>query len=431
MSRLSNRRQRLRGTKIREDLRRPASTRDRGGLSDPPRARHAAGRDGSATEGSVFVGDTMMGRMTRTGIVLCLLISASGFGRVAQAQEVTANGFTPEAELITLGADTQLDQALRIMSAFAGRLIVDSRHLTVPIGIDISREPWPRALERIAAQHGLAVSDQVSHLELVLGGVISGGSVESGATVDSREVSIKAIFFQADRSALRELGVDWGTLSGGRVDVRASQLGASRVTSDQFSVGFAANISRSLSIEALLKTFESENAGEVVARPQIKVRSGKVGRIQVGTDFSITTADFAGNAITQFFSTGTILTVKPVVHTEDDIDFIELEVEAERSSVVDPVRNLISKTVAKTSVLLRDGEQTAIGGLYGEVVSVSRNGVPFLKDLPAWMFGLRYLFGHESTQYSKTELVVMLKVDLVPSVRERVERLSRETGKAK
>jgi type IV pilus assembly protein PilQ len=99
--------------------------------------------------------------------------------------------------------------------------------------------------------------------------------------------------------------------------------------------------------------------------------------------------------------------------------------------VVDPVRNLISKTVAKTSVLLRDGEQTAIGGLYGEVVSVSRNGVPFLKDLPAWMFGLRYLFGHESTQYSKTELVVMLKVDLVPSVRERVERLSRETGKAK
>ena len=372
-----------------------------------------------------------MGRTTRTEILACLLFSAAGLPGVAAAQEVTPKGLTPEVELITLAAETQLDQALRIMSAFAGRLIVDPQHLTVPIGVDINREPWARALERIAAQHGLEISDRVSHLELARaeGEAALGGPAASRASIDSREVSIKAIFFQADRSALRELGIDWSTLSGGRVDVSAAQLGASRVTSDQFSVGIAANVTRSLSIEALLKTFESENAGEVVARPQIKVRSGKEGYIQVGSDFSITTADFAGNAITQFFSTGIILKVKPFIHTEDDIDFIEILVEAERSAVIDPVRNLISKTVAKTTVLLRDGEQTAIGGLYGEDVSVVRTGVPFLRDLPAWMFGLRYLFGHESTQYSKTELVIMLKVDIVPSVRERVEKLSREEEK--
>ena len=171
-------------------------------------------------------------------------------------------------------------------------------------------------------------------------------------------------------------------------------------------------------------------SSEVVARPQVKVRSGKEGYIQVGSDFSITTADFAGNAITGFHSTGTIMTVKPFIRSEDGIDFIELWVEAERSALVDPVRNLISKTVAKTSVLLRDGEQTAVAGLYGENVSVVRTGVPFLKDLPTWLFGLGYLFGHESTQYSKTELVVMLKVDIVPSVRERVEKLSREKEKS-
>lgn len=373
-----------------------------------------------------------MRRITPRDVLVCLLFSAAGLPGVAAAQEVTPRGLTHEVELITLAAETQFDQALRIMSAFAGRLIVDPQHLTVPIGIDINREPWPRALERIAAQHGLEISDRVSHLELVRseGEAALGGPAASGATIDSREVSIKAIFFQADRSALRELGVDWSTLSGGRVDVRAAQFGASRVTSDQFSVGFAANITRSLSIEALLKTFESENAGEVVARPQVKVRSGKEGYIQVGSDFSITTADFAGNAITEFFSTGTIMTVKPFIRSEDGIDFIELWVEAERSAVVDPVRNLISKTVARTSVLLRDGEQTAIAGLYGENVSVVRTGVPFLKDLPTWMFGLGYLFGHESTQYSKTELVVMLKVDIVPSVRERVEKLSREEEKS-
>lgn len=162
--------------------------------------------------------------------------------------------------------------------------------------------------------------------------------------------------------------------------------------------------------------------GEITARPQIKVRSGKQGYIQVGTDFSVTTADYAGNAITQFFSTGTILTVTPVIVSQDGVDFVDLVVVAERSALIDPVRNLISRTVARTSALLRDEEQTAIGGLYGDETIVTRAGVPWLKELPAWFFGLRYLFGYNSKQVSKTELVVLIKVEIVPSVRQRIER---------
>lgn len=162
--------------------------------------------------------------------------------------------------------------------------------------------------------------------------------------------------------------------------------------------------------------------GEITARPQIKVRSGKQGYIQVGTDFSVTTADYAGNAITQFFSTGTILTVTPVIVSQDGVDFVDLVVVAERSALIDPVRNLISRTVARTSALLRDGEQTAIGGLYGDETIITRAGIPLLKELPAWFFGLRYLFGYNSKQVSKTELVVLIKVDIVPSVRQRIER---------
>lgn len=98
-----------------------------------------------------------------------------------------------------------------------------------------------------------------------------------------------------------------------------------------------------------------------------------------------------------------------------------LVVHAERSSLIDPVRNLINKTVARTSILLRDGEETAIGGLYGREVITTRSGVPVLKDLPAWMLGLRYLFGHDSRLVTNTELIVMLRVDIVPSLRQRVD----------
>ncbi len=112
--------------------------------------------------------------------------------------------------------------------------------------------------------------------------------------------------------------------------------------------------------------------------------------------------------------------------SQEGIDFVDLNITAERSSLVDPVRNLISKTVAQTSTLLMDGEQTAIGGLYGQEVSVSRSGMPLLRDLPAWLFGLRYVFGHDSKLVSNTELIVMIKVDIVPSVRQRVEQQLRE-----
>ncbi len=328
-----------------------------------------------------------------------------------------------EQELITLTRDTPFDQALRVIQTFSNQVMVDPQHLTQPIGVYINRLPWRQALYLIAEKSGLEVWQREKYFEL-LPVSADGTSAAPGpddVTLDSREVNISAIFFQADRAAMREFGIDWSSLSGGRVDVSASHLGANLVASDQFSIGARANINRSMSIDVLLKTFESKNVGEIVANPQIKVRSGKEGYIQVGSDFSVVTSDFAGNAITQFFSTGTILTVTPTIRTQEEIDFVDLEVSAERSSLIDPVRNLISKTLARTSTLLKDGEQTAIGGLYGQEVSVSRSGVPLLKDMPGWFFGLRYLFGHNSKQVSKTELIVLLKVDIVPSVRQRVK----------
>jgi hypothetical protein len=44
---------------------------------------------------------------------------------------------------------------------------------------------------------------------------------------------------------------------------------------------------------AALKAFQSENLGELISSPNINVRSGETGRIQVGQDFSIKQKDFA------------------------------------------------------------------------------------------------------------------------------------------
>jgi len=38
--------------------------------------------------------------------------------------------------------------------------------------------------------------------------------------------------------------------------------------------------------------------------------------------------------------------------------------------------------------ILYDGEERAIGGLYATVDQETREGIPFLKDLPWWFFGI-------------------------------------------
>ena len=232
-------------------------------------------------------------------------------------------------------------------------------------------------------------------------------------------MNIAAVFFEADRQMLRELGINWNSLKAGRVDVDASSRAADLVSAPLLSVQATGHLSRNLSVDALLKALETHSVGEVISNPQVKVIGGKEGLVQVGQDFSVITRDFGGNAVAEFFKTGTILKVTPRIVTEDSVEFVHLVVETERSTLVDPVRGIINRTTANTSALLYDGEETAIAGLYVNEVRRIRSGVPLLKDLPPWFFGLRYLFGYDRREVNKKELVVLLKVNIVPSIRAR------------
>ena len=62
---------------------------------------------------------------------------------------------------------------------------------------------------------------------------------------------------------------------------------------------------------------------------------------------------------------------------------------------------IINKTTAKTQVLLLDGEETVIGGLFLNENTTVRTGIPFLKDLPWWVFGIRYLAGSDEYQHKQ------------------------------
>ncbi|MFA7290381.1 MAG: hypothetical protein WC055_16015, partial [Melioribacteraceae bacterium] len=145
------------------------------------------------------------------------------------------------------------------------------------------------------------------------------------------------------------------------------------------------------------------------------------GRTQVGSDISIKERDFSGNLIDKFYSTGTIIEVTPYIYNQDGLEYVLLKVKVERSSAIpDVISTEIRKTAATTSVLLLNGEETVIGGLFVNEDATSRRGVPLLKDLPWWFFGLKYIFGYDQVTYTKKEIIISIKAEILPTLRERL-----------
>jgi type IV pilus assembly protein PilQ len=186
-------------------------------------------------------------------------------------------------------------------------------------------------------------------------------------------------------------------------------------------------INGSIRVDALLRAFESNSKGEIIARPQVRVMDGQLGKIKVGKNFYLTLSDFAGNTRFTEYESGIILTVKPTVLGKNDSTFIYLDITAERSDVApDAVGVTKNITQGNTQVLLLNGEETVLAGLISNESQIVRKGVPGLKDLPPWFFGLRYLFGYESRKLSKKELVIFMEAKLVPSLLKR--RLTRNNA---
>jgi type IV pilus assembly protein PilQ len=210
--------------------------------------------------------------------------------------------------------------------------------------------------------------------------------------------------------------------------VDASFSGGDRVSSNIFKTEVTPKVSFA-NLKFLAQFFSNYDLGEILSSPSINVRSGEEGRIQVGQDFSVKERDFAGNLIDKFYSAGTIIKVRPQVIAEQGVSFVHMAVDVERSSVnPGTVSTIINKSKASTNVLLLDGEETIIGGLYNTEVNTLRTGIPFLKDLPWYVFGLRYLFGYDKDEVKKKELIILLKADLVPTLQERITQKVKADG---
>jgi type IV pilus assembly protein PilQ len=388
-------------------------------------------------------------------IVILILILVWNVHPQEQLEKKLSGEYSP-LELVSITAYASFDQAIKMLSAVSelvtGKSIISTVSIPNPIGVEIIKMPYMEALNLITYGFDLTyeikeTSILVREKELQIMEEKSVLSDDIWADFDTREIKISAIFFEADVENARKYGIDWSALLSGNGVTFGSELrtetifdkdlpgvlggSSSNVGSNQqrgeepgFDLGTVTEFTTGEftgTATAILRFFETQNLGEIISSPNIAVRDGQKGRIQIGEDFSIKQRDFSGNVIDRFYSAGTIIEVTPYVYDKDGVNYILVKLNAERSSFLPTeLTTVVKKTQATSDVLMLDGEETVIGGLYiNEEVTV-RNGIPVLKDLPWWVFGIRFLTGSDETIIRKKEVIIVLRVELLPTLAERM-----------
>ncbi len=369
--------------------------------------------------------------------------------------------YVPPEQLVSFDPATPFDQFIELLNPIfekvLGKKIIDPENRVFPIGIPIKGMYFLDAFNLVLAQHQLTYKETdgyyiiqpapqgqggITLREPILPGEQEPKEIPARAT--SREIQIDAMLFEVNLSRLKEIGTDWTTFFKGRSGKGGSGGGGQSVSQGS---GFRLKTGKLLDplnsilevpaamdldqITDIFRYFEAEGIGQTLANPQITVQSGETGEIQVGADIPVQIRDFAGNTVTQLIPTGIIIRVTPTLiqdfvqdslGNEYPIEFVHLDIQVEKSGGrVTEAGVTIDRNKADTQVLLLDDERTIIGGLYSSEETVNRKGIPILKDLPWWFFGLRYIFGYNTRQVIQKELIIVLGADIVAPLQARLK----------
>ncbi|MBI3195058.1 MAG: hypothetical protein HYZ34_11435 [Ignavibacteriae bacterium] len=340
-------------------------------------------------------------------------------------------GYSSQQEIVNMDSTTRMDQALLALSEmakkFAGKFIIDLEKQTNPIGVEIINQHWKDAMEMILDHNLLWYREDPEYILVMtadMARALEGTQTIAikKPTLDSREVLVTTTFLSIDLSKTTNLGVDWSFTSVNNKDTIGGDVFGS-IAKSAFDISYSRGDKKG-TFSSILQFYSENGIADVIASPRLSITSGDSGFAQVGQDISVPRRDIgAGGNISQSvqaIQTGTIVRVKPEIIQEDTMEFIWLDLFIERSfAITTGELPIIDRNKTQTKLLLIDGEEAFISGLYYNEETVTRTGIPFLKDLPPYVFGLRYVFGSDQTSSKRRELAILIKAEILPSLRDR------------
>lgn len=175
------------------------------------------------------------------------------------------------------------------------------------------------------------------------------------------------------------------------------------------------NLKSGHALDIQLSALENRGMGKILSRPKITTLNNVEANIQQGSSIPYETLSDKGTQ-TQFIDANLQLTVTPRITPDNSII---LKVKVSNNNPNTSLRSArgvpsIDKNEATTEILVRDGQTIVIGGIIRNKESISRNGIPFLMDIPL----IGWLFRKEIKTVENRELLIFLTPNIVKSITE-------------
>jgi type IV pilus assembly protein PilQ len=245
-----------------------------------------------------------------------------------------------------------------------------------------------------------------------------------------RQVLIEAKIMEASTDFIRSLGIQWGvTKSGGNINVAGLDAvgtadsgrdlilntpasGASQ-TAPTSGIGLILGSFKGILTDIQISAAEEKGEISILSRPSVATVNNYPATIRSGEKFYVkTTGNFniGGTASTtetnlQEIDTGIELKVTPQISLNDNIklDIDASQSEADFTRAIEGVPAVMDNS-ATTTVMLRNGETTIIGGLFKLRDAKSVKGIPGLMKVPV----LGNLFKSTTKTKTRTELLIFI-----------------------
>ncbi|MGY8815106.1 MAG: type II secretion system secretin GspD [Gammaproteobacteria bacterium] len=253
------------------------------------------------------------------------------------------------------------------------------------------------------------------------------------------QVYVEALIAEVSTDFAREFGLQFqtsdglregsrGVIGGTGFNVGTNIQGAVAnplATGAGLSIGFIdgtltlPNGTEVANLAALARALDTQTNANILSTPNILTMDNQEAEIVVGQNVPFVTGGFSqissGTAIDNPFQTierrdvGLTLRIKPQI-TEGSS--IKMEIYQEVSSVVPrgEARDIVTNTRSlKTTVIAENDRMIVLGGLIQDDISLNRQKVPFLGDIPI----LGQLFTYRSNVRNKTNLLVFLRPRII------------------
>jgi type IV pilus assembly protein PilQ len=240
------------------------------------------------------------------------------------------------------------------------------------------------------------------------------------------QVEIEARIVQTTRDFARALGVQWGF--NGRVDPALgnttnlafpnsgglsgrTNIGVDRATESVIDLALG-SVNGAFDLDVALSALETSGNGRLLSTPRVSTQNNVPAEIMQGTQIPIQTV--SNNTVTvQFQDAALKLRVTPQISAAGTV-IMAIELENSEPDFARAVNGIppINTQSALTTVLVKDGETTVIGGIYLSRESQASRRTPGLSRVPL----LKWLFKRDEMEDVSTELLIFITPRIVQGV---------------